>query len=328
MTLDIKAYEIMLEAITPIAHHEGTYGNHATVFRRKLRQADGSWASVPFVTGDTLRHKLREAAAWAFLDAAGLLADGTLSEAALRLLFNGGMVSGNGDSSAIKLDAYREMVDLVPPLGILGGCAGNRVIPGRLTVEDALLICRESEMLVPEWMLKEGGPRDTARAHIEIAQRVRMDSSLDPSKARLLGEGAAAKVKGRLRKSEEAAETGDAIATTEAKSSMMPRTFETVAAGSRFAWRVEARCISELDVDTFHTMVAAFLSNATIGGKGGTGHGRIRAIAAKGLTVNRPSERLEAVDALSLSAKLGEVFRGHVKARAEKAREFLRQVDA
>lgn len=326
--LEIKVFEVLLEAMTPIAHHEGSFGNHAVVFRRKIRQPDGSWASVPFITGDTLRHKLREAAAWAYLDAAGMLEDGALSDAALRLLFNGGMVSGNGDGGAIKLDAYREMVDLVPPLGLLGGCAGNRVIPGRLTVDDALLVCSESDGFVPEWVRDETPTRDTARAHIETAQRVRMDSTLDPSKARLLGEGSAAKVKGRLRKSEEAAATGDAIATQDAKSSMMPRTFETVAAGSRFSWRVEARCISPLDVDTFHTMVAAFLSNATVGGKGGTGHGRIRAIKASQLVVNRPSERLNSVDLQAPGQGIGTVFRAHVKERAPKAREFLRSVDA
>jgi CRISPR type IV-associated protein Csf2 len=326
--LDILVFEVLLEAITPIAHHEGSFGNHAVIFRRKIRQPDGSWASVAFITGDTIRHKLREAAAWAFLDAAGMLADGTLSDSALRLLFNGGMVSGNGDGGAVKLDAYREMVDLVPPLGLLGGCAGNRVIPGRLTVDDALLVCSESAAFVPEWIRNECGTLDSVRAHIETAQRVRMDSTLDPSKARLLGEGSAAKVKGRLRKSEEAAATGDAIATQDAKSSMMPRTFEAVAAGSRFSWRVEARCTSPLEVDTFHTMLAAFLSNATVGGKAGTGHGRIRAIKGSQLVINRPSERLNAVDLLAPGQGIGTQFRAHVKERSAKAQEFLKSVDA
>jgi CRISPR type IV-associated protein Csf2 len=325
---EVKVYEFLLEAVTPIAHHEATFGNHAVVFRRKARQPDGSWAMVPYVTGDTMRHKLREAAAFAFLDAAGLLDEAALTDAALRLLFNGGMVSGKGDGGNIKLDAYREMVDLVPSLALLGGCASNRVIPGRITVDDAVLICSESIGLVPEWMRSECPALDSARSHIEQTLRVRMDATLDPSKARLLGEGAKAKLAGKLRASEEAAATDDIVAAQDAKSTMMPRTFEAIAAGSHFTWRVEARCTSELDVDTFHTMIAAFLSNATVGGKGGTGHGRIRAVTGRGLTVNRPAERLYAIDALALSPKLGDVFRKHVKERAVRAREFLQQVDA
>jgi hypothetical protein len=324
----VLAYEFILEAVTPIAHHEATFGNHAVIFRRKLRQPDGSWAMTPYITGDTMRHKLREAAAYAFLDAAGLLDEASLTDAALRLLFNGGMVSGTGDGGNIKLDAYREMVDLCPPLALLGGCASNRVIPGRTIVDDAVLVCSESAGLTPEWMAAECPALDSARSHIEQTQRVRMDAALDPSKARLLGEGAAAKAAGKLRASENASLDGDIVAAQNAKSTMMPRTFEALAAGSRFAWRVEARCISELDVDTFHTMIAAFLSNATVGGKAGTGHGRVRAIHARGITVNRPADRLHAVDALALSPKLGETFRKHVKDRAEKAKSFLQTVDA
>ena len=64
-------YEFVLEAAQPIAHLAENIGNEGVLMRRKVRTADGSFASVPMVTADTMRHGMREAAAYMFLDAAG-----------------------------------------------------------------------------------------------------------------------------------------------------------------------------------------------------------------------------------------------------------------
>mgnify|MGYP000899917987 CR=1 FL=1 len=325
---EVKKYEFLLCAETPIAHHAEVFGNHAVVARRKIRQPNGTWAQVPIISGDSMRHGLREAAAYAFLDAANMLDKGELTEAALRLLFNGGMVTGRGDASNIKLDQYREMIDLMPALAILGGCASNRVIPGRIQCEDAILVCQESKGLVPAWTLEEAGEVDTCRAHVEVAQRVRMDALLDPGKRKLLSDGANADAQRRLLTSEVAHDMDDAVLREDAKSSMMPRTYETVASGSLFSWRIVATLTSELELDTFHTMVAAFLSNARVGGKRGTGHGLITALKGRNIVVNRPAERTNTLDLAALAPKIGEMFRAHVRERADKIRPFLTQVDA
>lgn len=325
---EIKSYEVLLEAQTPIHHGSEVFGNHAVIARRKVRLPSGDWAHVPAVSGDALRHGLREAAAYAFLDAAGMLDAGALTEAALRLLFSGGMVTGRGDAANVKLDDYRTMVDLVPPLALLGGCASNRVIPGRMVVEDAMLVCEESRHLIPAWITEKAGVIAGARSHVEVHQRVRMDATLDPGKRKLLGETAVRQIEAAHRKSETAHEDDDPVAREEAKSSMMPRTFEALASGSLFSWRVQATCMSDLDADTFHAMIGAFLSNARIGGKRGTGFGLVRAIAANEATIRRPAASMQAVDVTALGPRIGELFRAHVRERAEKAREFLRGVDA
>jgi len=288
----------------------------------------GEWTSIPAVSGDALRHGLREASAYAFLDAAGMLDAGQLTESALRLLFSGGMVTGRGDAANIKLDAYREMVDLVPPLALLGGCASNRVIPGRVVCEDAMLVCEESQHLVPTWIVERAGKLVGARGHIDTHQRVRMDATLDPGKRKLLSESAVKRLEGGDRKSEQAHEDDDPVLRQEAKSTMMPRTFEAIAAGSLLSWRVQATCLSALDVDTFHSMIAAFLSNARVGGKRGTGFGFVRAVAANEVAVLRPASAMNAVDITTLGPRIGELFRAHVRERAERARTFLAEVDA
>ena len=327
--MEKKRYEFLLRAETPIAHAEGTMGNHSIAMRRKIRLKDGSWAHVPIVTGDTMRHGLREAAAYAFLDAAGLLgSEAQLTEGALRLLFSGGMVTGRGDAGVINLDRYREMVELCPPLALLGGCCDSRVIPGRIECDDALLVCEESRELLPEWIVREAGLLETSRAHIEVVQRVRMDPTLDPGKRKLLAPAAEVATVQRLTAGEAAHEADDAIERVDAKSSMLPRTHEAVVAGSLFSWSVTATSWSALDEDVVHTMIAAFLTDARVGGKRGTGHGRIKALQARGVTVNRPSERTDMLDAGALAPRVGEMFRAHVAERKERIARFLHEANA
>lgn len=323
-----RRFEFILIAEQPIAHHAESFGNTAVIMRRKVRQPGGGWAQVPAITGDTMRHGLREAAAFAFLDAAGLLDIGQLSEPALRLLFSGGQVTGSA-GGAVKLTDYREMVDLVPPLALLGGCSQNRIVPGHLWVDDAMLVCTEYDHMTPDWVTEHVGVLDTQRAHVEIAQRVRMDPMLDPGKRKLLSAGDSEAVAQRLLASENASELDDAKAKLDSKSTMLPRTFERIAQGSLFHWSVTATCHSELEVDTFAVMCATFLADARVGGKKGTGHGLLRPIVGRNIELARMSERATTIqpDALS-TMRVGEVFRSHVAERAEKIASFLGQVVA
>lgn len=321
--------EFVLEAQQPIAHHEESFGNAAVSMRRKIRLPDGEFCRVPIITADTMRHGMREASSYALLDAAGLLGSPSLTEPALRLLFSGGMISG-ASGGAVKMGDYRELVDLVPTLGLFGGCAQNRSIPGRIMVDDAMLICEETQHLVPEWVFDDVDKElDSHRSHVEEVQRVRMDPTLDPGKRTLLTAGDREGVELRLARSENASALDDAKGKDQHKSSMLPRRFETVVAGSLFAWSLTATTYTPLEEDTLMVAVSAFLHHAVVGGKKGTGHGRIRAIAARGVDLHRPSERTEVIEAASLSTgRVGELFRAHVKERAEKITTFLDKVAA
>lgn len=330
-----RRYQFVLEAATPLAHHAEAMGNEAIIMRRKLRTAHGGWAYVPAVSGDAMRHGLREAAAYAFLDAAGMLSDATasLSEGALRLLFSGGMVTGRGDGGTVRLDAYRELCAMVPHMAIFGGCAGNRIISGRLQVEDATLICDESRRFVPEWAVAVaeaygGGALESGRAHVEEVQRVRMDPCLSPEKRTLMAPEARQSVDERMLASAEASEDDDEAGREATKSSIMPRRYERLAQGSLLYWACEATCCSELDVDAFHVALGVFLADAVVGGKRGTGHGRLRAVEARQIDLVRQRDASEVLDIGALGPAVGETFRRHVQARAEEVRTFLVTVNA
>lgn len=314
-------YEFILEATTPIAHHEETLGNSAVLMRRKMRQPDGGLAHVPIITGDTMRHGLREASSYALLEAAGLLGE-TLSESALRLLFAGGMVTGAG--AKVSLDDYRRWVDLIPPLALLGGCAGNRVIGGQLQVDEATLVCSETEHLLSDWARSQVGEvYSPSRSLIEEVQRTRMDPTLQTEKRQLLTGDAQASVARRLKASEGADDDGGKDA---AKSSMMPRRHERVIQGALWWWSLTGVVYSDLERDTLLTMLAAFLRSAQVGGKRGTGHGRLHPVAARHVDIGTWEERTEAL--VLSEGQIGTLFRSHVAERSSDLQDLLSEIQA
>jgi hypothetical protein len=325
--------EILLRAEQPIAHAEGTVGNTSVVMRRKVRMSDGRWTKVPIVTGDTMRHGLREAASYAYLQAAGLLDAGSLSESALRLLFSGGMVTGAA-GDAMRLDEERQWRDFAPHLALLGGCIGNRIVPGKVECGDAWLVCDETAHLVPAWIREhleaQGVEPSGAKSHVELVQRVRMDPTLNPEKRNLLTSGDSEKVERRLLASDAASHRDDARGKDDAKSTMMPFTYETVAAGSLFYWTLTVRTHSQIERDALSVMLSAFLAHARVGGKRGTGHGLLRAVEARGM--RRTGATPAGMDALALDSETSapEIQRwiDHVASRREAIRSWLSTVVA
>ena len=326
MTVEIVRFQVLLEAETPIAHHSESIGNSAIAMRRKIRQPDGSFANVPIVTGDTMRHGLREAGAYSLLRAANLLGEKCLTEAALRLLFAGGMITGSQD--AVKLDEYQKMCEINPPLALLGGCIQNRSIPGRMNVDDALLVCLETEKFLPkpllDYLSETGIKLQSCRGHVEEVQRVRMDPALNPVHHTLLLDGGEGVVK-KLKKNEKASAENNAIEKAESKCTMMPRSFETIVQGSLFKWELSCTVTSDLDQDTLLTMVGEFLSRPVVGGKRGVGFGRMRPVKAWKVNVTAPSQvSLES----DLSHVAGSLFQTHVSSRSSEVREWLKSVVA
>lgn len=331
----IVRHEFLVEAAEPVAHMSGSIGNHGVFMRRKVRQRGGRFESVPVLTGDCIRHQLREAAAYATLEAAGLLDDPQLSEGALRLLFNGGMVTGKGDAAKVNIDSYRSLVELFPPLALFGGCTDNRPMPGQLCVDEGTLVCAETWHLVPEWArvwLQEQGEAEhiaSFREQLEEAQRVRMDPTLVPEKVRLLDDVSRANVEGRLLKSEAAHEHKDAKAAGESKSAMLPRTYERVAVGAIFAMGVEAKVYTDLEYDALLYTLGVALNGLRVGGMGRTGHGRMRFLTGMRIHYRAALGDTEGIDVESLAGKTGTLYRAHVAERKDDLSSWLRgQVDS
>lgn len=318
-------YDFILEAASPVAHHSESLGNTAVIATRRQRLPSGHFISLPIVSGDTMRHALREAGMRAYIDSAGV---GQLTVAALRLLFSGGQISGSSGNS-VSITEFHKMVELCPPLALLGGCVNNRMVPGRMTVDEAVLMCEETLPVLPawvgDWMAASGGVASPMRAHVERVTRVRMDPTSRPENRLMLTEAAAKAEDERLAKSEKASDEDDALVALETKGSMMPREFERVAAGSLFYWQVRANCYSELDFDTFHVMLFAMLGDLWVGGKRGTGHGNLRPVTARKIKI---SVEAEDIDINGVARRVGSLFHSHVSARSAEIGTFLSEVQA
>lgn len=325
--MNTTRYEMIIRAAEPICHAQETIGNQSIFARKTVRVRGGERVQVPYLSGDAIRHQLREAATYGTLHAAGLLDDPQLSEGALRLLFNGGMVTGRGDAAVINLDRYRELVALFPPLALLGGCTDNRPVPGQVNVDEGNLLCAEMLHITPPWVIewaKANEERiDSCRGLVEEVQRVRMDATLFPEKVNLLSDGAKANVNGRMLRSEAAHESADAKAKAESKSAMMPRTHERLIQGALLWIGLEARTYTDLEFDAFNFSVACLLSNFRVGGKAGTGHGRLEFVAGSRIHFQPAAAKLESVGS-ELAPKTGEIYKAHVVARKEELASWLR----
>lgn len=323
--------EMIVEAIEPIAHGAETVGNAQIAMRSKVRLPTGRFVEVPVVTGDTMRHGLREAATEELLRVAGLR--GGLSEAALRLLYNGGLVRGAA-KDVVSIAEARELEELLPHLGLLGGCVGNRIVPGKVECGYMHLVCSETEHMLPTWVgawLEEQGTA-TAHAveHVEEVQRVKMDALLNPHTRRALSPEAQEDVDARMLASDSATAAGDAKGKKTTRSSMMPFTYETIVRGSIFYWRLNVTTDTAIERDALAVMIAAFFSRAKVGGKKGTGHGAIRPLVVRGHEKIITHETEGAPLAIEGEATYAAVERyvAHVKDRASRIEEFLSKVVA
>lgn len=323
--------EMILRAEQPISHGAGNEGNFGIIKRRKMQADDGSFVEVPYVSGDSLRHQLREAGSMALLQASGLLDDPQLSEAALRLLFNGGMVSGS--SKAVSVAEWAELRELLPHVALLGGCVSNTIREGTVTADSALLVCEETLPFLPPkvgaWLESIGRRVSSEAEHVTIEERTRMDPTTRPTQVRLLASGAQKDVEERRTKRESASRAGDDAAALASKGSGMPFEYETICARSLWYWRVSAWVHSEIERDAFAVMLAAYLADPHMGGKIHQGNGRVSVAHVWGDA--RPAERVDEGATLTADGITSpEVARyiAHVGERRERIRDLLASVVA
>lgn len=331
MTMNCTRYEFLARAIDPIAHHSESISNMSVFMRKRMQMPNGRVLDVPYITGDSIRHRAREASVYATLDAAGFLDDPRLSEGALRLLFAGGMVTPKGDASVINLDSYRELVHLFPPLALLGGCVDNRPLPGQLIVDEGNLVCEETIHTAPEWihtwLETEKIELQSHRRLIEEVMRVRFDPTLVPEKQKLLTEDARMKVNQRLLASGKAHDDSDTAEAEREKSTNMPRSFERIIQGSLLWFGIEARTYTPLEADAFDYTVACLLNNFRLGGKHATGHGTVKFVKGSRIHFKPTAGDFENMET-GLAGKVGTLYKAHVQANKEQLRTWLDKVAA
>jgi hypothetical protein len=133
---------MVLECLSPLVHGGGTEGNIALARRHAVIAPDGSRADVPFLSGNSIKHMLRERGTLYGLEYLGALGQGSLTRSQIQLLISGGTLSKGGQS--IQLEAARKMQAAFPVLSLHGYSAGNIMTESSLAVGHAELVCWEN----------------------------------------------------------------------------------------------------------------------------------------------------------------------------------------
>lgn len=148
---------LTLTALAPISHGAGTSGNTQLLRTREVIAPDGRRASVPYVSGNSLRHTLRDALAWHLVRTLEI-PDGSLPKRSVDLLWSGGALTATGSQADLAM--IRRIHALLPGLGLLGYSARSDIASGTLWVDDAELVCAENADRLP--------PRLAAHPHAAL----------------------------------------------------------------------------------------------------------------------------------------------------------------
>lgn len=137
---------LIMTAADGVVHGAGIAGNSQLLRMQETLQPDGTRTRVPYVSGNSLRHALRSALAWHLVRLLEVPA-GSLTKAAVDLLWSGGSLSATG--SQADLETARAAATLLPGLGLLGYSARSDIRGGTLNVGNVHVVCRENAWRLP-----------------------------------------------------------------------------------------------------------------------------------------------------------------------------------
>jgi CRISPR type IV-associated protein Csf2 len=291
--------------------------------REKVVQPDGSVEMVPTISGNGMRGLLRDRGMWQMCKALGYgVTEETgevtgLSLPAFHFLFSGGTLTSQAGRGLDVAEA-RRVRDLIPLVGLFGGAMGNQIMQGKLKVGKLLPICRETAHLLPEWCLPEDVP--SAFDYIQQEAFTCKDDEKNERLRQLIAPEARALLEAS--QAEKAAKRGTPAEKPDkdvGRHQQMRYFVETLAAGTRFFWELALEDVTDVEYDAFWAMLAAFGQHPYIGGKSGTGHGKV-AINMRDWVVIDP--RQHATQTLP-DVPVGMRYQQHLQQRGEEIREVL-----
>lgn len=142
----MTAIPITATLTEPMHHGAGTSGNTSLLRTQDVALPDGRHALVPFLSGNSLRHKLRDALAWDLVTTLGI-DDGALRKQVVDLLWSGGAITSTGAET--DLDTRRAVESMAPVLSLLGYAAGSEIVAGTWYSPNLHLVCAENAWRQP-----------------------------------------------------------------------------------------------------------------------------------------------------------------------------------
>lgn len=222
--------DLTVTALDHIHHGAGTSGNTQLLRTQDIVLPDGTPAEVPFISGNSIKHMIRDGAVRFALDTMQV-PRGSLSKAVVDLLFSGGHLSKGG--SSLNLEQARQVAELCPALSLLGYSAGNWMSGSRIQVDNLHLVCVENAWRVPTSLADSGHAQRSQFAMRSEEFGTRHEASRQPHVARMLASEERKALEGAVSKAKEKRDAGGAVEKREGSSQMIFE-FETVKAGSKF----------------------------------------------------------------------------------------------
>lgn len=152
MQLRTTLYTGKLKAIQPLAHGGKNSGTVHTFRRETIFGEHGQpIPATPSISGGTIRYSLRNTAAHIMHEF--LVGDGTLPFQTVHAMFNGGAMKETKSVTEVVTGEKQAILrETVPLIAVFGGMGGARSISGRLTVDSAIPITRETAYLSTYYM--------------------------------------------------------------------------------------------------------------------------------------------------------------------------------
>lgn len=346
--MNTTKYFAIVTAQEMLSHNSKSVST-GSLFNTESVKVGTDFVDVPYVTGNEMKGILRRLGMEFMATMLGLdpelgaragerLGDESpLTLNRLMLLWNGGILTSDG-GKAVNVDVAARLSELIPWLAVVGGCAGNQMIKGRISVHSMTLVCAENgDRLLkmqddinaeraPEEriaFLRDGDLMNSARKHLQVVERTHYDDGKDATVVRFLPSGERVKLLAAQAADQQARQEDDDYV-DDGRHIQMRYSVQTVKAGSRFFWRVDTFDLTPLMEDAVRTTLRCFMSRPYVGGHRARGMGLCH---IEWLGWNR-IEPARGVGGTALDFPAGNLYTRHLQERRGEIVQVLNELAA
>lgn len=259
----------LVTVLTPLSHIGELNGVTAMFNRIAVITPDGNKDKVPYISGNSVRGILRDCLAEHLFTTAELP---PLSMRAFHLLFSGGSLT-KGDGP-IKVDQLRQLRELIPSLGLLGGSTRRHIMAGKLVSGLMRPVAYETRNLLPESFRRREAAETSIYTCLQMLPFTRTDDAKRdelPLSKYIRKEDLAAYMTSRAGDGDEGGQAAEANVAQQMRTEA-----EMLIPGTELHWYVYLDDATELEELAFYAALWLWAEHPSLGGKRGTGHGLVR----------------------------------------------------
>ncbi len=305
--------ETTFTLLSPLSHIGESIGTKSFLAEQDMLDANGNPVLVFAYSGNALRGMWRDTGAEYMLEKLGGINILQIPLDMFYLLFSGGAIGGD---QSIDIDQARRIREQIPHLSLFGGGVGNQILVGKLSVGEALPVCRETSHIIPEhvqgnrelasqqmttevnYSRKDDAKDDILRKHLQTEDQLMIEGQ----QMTLLADPGEKKKKEKKESPQQ-----------------MRYTIETMQRGSVLWQETFFKDLSEIELGALAASITKWAEKPFIGGQNRIGMGKVK--AEMNIIINGEREQFISIDDKCL---LGE----SAKQAKAKYDEFLNQYAA